>query len=181
MGYAVLCFDGPGQGLLLKRSKVPLRPDFEVCAGVALDFLGELSRSRTELELDLGRIAVAGAATGGYFALRAATDACVKACVSIDPFYSLWDLALIRAPQLFVKLWDSGWVPDGTFDSFTDTHCRGIFQAGWEIGLGKSSMDVGKAIAMLRPFQDSPLENKKDSKILNGITCPVLLTGPGAG
>ena len=181
LGYAVLCFEGPGQGLLLKKSKVPLRPDFEICAGIALDFLGELSQTRPDLDLDLGRIAVAGAATGGYFALRAATDARIKACISIDPFFSLWDLALTRAPQSFVKLWDSGWVPDGTFDSFTDAHCKGNFQAGWEMGLGKSSMGVVKATAMLRRFKDFSLDNKKDGKILDRITCPVFLTGPGAG
>ena len=181
LGYAVLCFEGPGQGLLLKKSKVPLRPDFEVCAGIALDFLSELSQTRPDLDLDLGRIAVAGAATGGYFALRAATDARIKACISIDPFFSLWDLALTRAPQSFVKLWDSGWVPDGTFDSFTDAHCKGNFQAGWEMGLGKSSMGVMKATAMLRRFKDFSLDNKKDGKILDRITCPVFLTGPGAG
>ena len=181
LGYAVLCFEGPGQGLLLKRSKVPLRPDFEVCAGIAMDFLSNLSQKRADLDLDLGRIAVAGAATGGYFALRAATDARIKACISIDPFFSLWDLALTRAPQYFVKMWDSGWVPDGTFDSFTDAHCKGNFQAGWEMGLGKSSMGVVKATAMLRRFKDFSLETEKDGKILDRITCPVFLTGPGAG
>ena len=181
LGYAVLCFEGPGQGLLLKKSKVPLRPDFEVCAGIALDFLGDLSQSRPSLDLDLGRIAVAGAATGGYFALRAATDARIKACISIDPFFSLWDLALTRAPASFVKLWDSGWVPDSTFDSFTDAHCKGNSQAGWEMMLGKSSMGVAKATAMLRRFKDFSLENKKDGKILDRVMCPVFLTGPGAG
>lgn len=181
LGYAILCFEGPGQGLLLKKSKLPLRPDFEVCAALALDFLNNLSQSRPDLELDLGRLAVAGAATGGYFALRAATDVRIKACISIDPFFSLWDLALTRAPQSFVKLWDSGWVSDDIFDSFTDRYCKGNFQAGWEMSLGKSSMDVEKSTAMLRRFKDFSLETKKDGKTLDRITCPVFLTGPGAG
>jgi pimeloyl-ACP methyl ester carboxylesterase len=181
LGYAILCFEGPGQGLLLKKSKLPLRPDFEVCAGMALDFLNNLSQSRPELELDLGRIAVAGAATGGYFALRAATDARVKACVSIDPFFNLWELAMTRVPQLHVKLWDSGWISDEFFDWSTDMHCRTNFPARWEMGLGKSSMGVEKATAMLRRFRDFSLDTKKDGRILDRITCPVFLTGPGAG
>ncbi|KUJ20444.1 alpha/beta-hydrolase [Mollisia scopiformis] len=181
LGYAILCFEGPGQGLLLKRSKLPLRPDFEVVAGIALDFLEKLSESRPDLTLDLGRIAVAGAATGGYFALRSATDSRIKACVAIDPFFSLWDLALTRAPESFIKLWDRGWVPDGIFDWLTELSCKMDFQAGWEMMLGKSSMGVEKPTAMLRRFKEFSLESKKYGKILDKITCPVFLTGPGAG
>ncbi|KAJ5332380.1 hypothetical protein MYU51_019323 [Penicillium brevicompactum] len=88
LGYAVLCLEGPGQGMLLKP-RIPLRPDFEVIADYVLNYFVDLADSRPELDLDLDRIAVAGAATGGYFALRAATDARVKACVAVDPFFSL--------------------------------------------------------------------------------------------
>ncbi|KAI0452051.1 alpha/beta-hydrolase [Xylaria acuta] len=181
LGYAVLCFEGPGQGLLLKRSKLPLRPDFEVCAGMALNFLENLSQSRPELQLDLGRIAVAGAATGGYFALRAATDARIKACVSIDPFFSLWELAMTRVPQLYVNLWESGWIPDEFIDWCTDLHSKTNFPTRWEMALGKSSMGVETPTAMLRRFKDFSLDTKNDGKILDRVTCPVLLTGPGAG
>ncbi|KAJ5351383.1 alpha/beta-hydrolase [Penicillium brevicompactum] len=181
LGYAVLCLEGPGQGMLLKKSKIPLRPDFEVIADYVLNYFVDLADSRPELGLDLDRIAVAGAATGGNFALRAATDARVKACVAVDPFFSLWELSLTRAPQAFMKLWDNGWVMDNVLDTFTDAHCRGNFQAGWEMGLGKSSVGVEKSSAMLLRFKDFSLENKKDGKILERVTCPVFLTGPGAG
>jgi hypothetical protein len=96
-------------------------------------------------------------------------------------FFSLWDLALTRASQSFVKLWDSGWVPDETFDAFTERHCKGNFQAGWEMNLGKSNMGVEKVTAMLRRFKDFSLETERDGKTLDKITCPVFLTGPGAG
>lgn len=181
LGYAVLCFEGPGQGLLLKKSKVPLRPDFEIVAGYALDYIDSLAKSRPDLDLDLHKIAVAGAATGGYFALRAATDTRIKACVAIDPFFSMWELALTRAPQAFVKLWDSGWVMDDIVDKFTDAHGRGNFQAAWEMNLGRSSMGVDKSTAMLRRFKEFSLQNKKDGNVLEKVTCPVFLTGPGAG
>lgn len=182
LGYVVLCLEGPGQGLLLKKSKIPLRPDFEIVAGKIVNFLGSLSESRPTLELDLEIIAMACAATGGYFALRSATDPRIKSCVSIDPFFSLWELCLSRAPKAFSKLWDNGWVPDGTFDAFTDRRGRGNFQAGWEINLGKNSMGIDKATAMFRRFKDFTLEPEDgDLAILDKITCPVFLTGPGAG
>ncbi|KAK4150733.1 Alpha/Beta hydrolase protein [Chaetomidium leptoderma] len=178
LGYAVLCLEGPGQGLLLKRSGIPLRPDFEVCADKALGFLEDLSRSRPELQLDLDRIAVAGAATGGYFALRAATDARIKACVSIDPFFSMWELAKTRVPQPYLKLWESGWITDTFFDWSARLGARTSFLTRWEQALGISSMGVNSPAAMMRRFKDFSLDK---GKVLERITCPVLLTGPGAG
>jgi hypothetical protein len=181
LGYAVLLLEGPGQGLLLKKSGLPLRPDFEVCADKVLGFLENLARSRPELQLDLDRIAVAGAVTGGYFALRAATDARVKACVSIDPFFSMFELAMTRVPQSFVRLWESGWVTDGLFNWTAGLQSWISFQARWELALGVSSMGVESPAAMLRRFEDFSLDTKKDGKVLDRVTCPVLLTGPGGG
>jgi hypothetical protein len=181
LGYAVLLLEGPGQGLLLKKSGLPLRPDFEVCAKKVLGFVETLAGSRPELQLDLDRIAVAGAVTGGYFALRAATDARVKACVSIDPFFSMWELALTRIPGFVVELWETGWVPDGLFNWAADLQRWISFQARWELALGASSMGVDSPAAMLRRFKDFSLANNKDGKVLDRVACPVLLTGPGGG
>jgi hypothetical protein len=99
LGYAVLLLEAAGQGLLLKKSGVPWRPDFEICADKVLNFTKNLARSRPELQLDLDRIAIAGAVTAGYFALRAASDARVKACVSIAPFFSMFELAMTRVSR----------------------------------------------------------------------------------
>lgn len=180
LGYAVLCLEGPGQGMLLRKAKIPLRPDFEVVAGYVLDYFADLAQSRPELELDgPGPSGRGGAGDRGIprSSCGEATDARIKACVAVDPFFSLWDLLLTRAPQSFMKLWDNGWVMDNVLDAFTEAHCRGNFQAGWEMSLGKSSMGVGKSSAMLRRFKGFSL----DSSILDRITCPVFLTGPGEG
>ena len=50
----------------------------------------------------------------------------------------------------------------------------GNFQTDWEMNLGKSSMGVEKATGMLRRF-------KRSGNILEMVTCPVFLTGPGQG
>ncbi|KAK1834940.1 Alpha/Beta hydrolase protein [Podospora conica] len=180
LGYAVLCLEGPGQGMLLKRDKIPLRPDFEVVAGCVLDHLEGLAKEKPEWGLDMERVAVAGAATGGYFALRTATDKRIKACVAVDPFFSMWELAMSRAPERFMRLWDNGWIPDSGLDTLVDAHCRSNFQAGWEMGLGKSSMGCDRPSAMLRRFKDFSLDDKKGGQILDRVACPVFLTGPGA-
>jgi hypothetical protein len=181
LGYAVLLLEGPGQGLLLKKSKIPLRPDFEVCADKVLEHLERLNQSRPELQLDLDRVAVAGAVTGGYFALRAATDARIKACVAIDPFFSMFELATTRIPQAFVRLWESGWVTDDMFNWTASLQMWAFFQARWELSLGVSSMGVKSPAAMLRRFKDFSLDTEKHGRILDKVKCPVLLTAPGGG
>jgi alpha-beta hydrolase superfamily lysophospholipase len=181
LGYAVLLVEGPGQGLLLKKTGVHLRPDFEVVADKVLGYLESLSQSRPELQLDLERIAVAGAVTGGYFALRASTDPRVKACVAIDPFFSMFELAMTRAPKAFVGLWQSGWVTNNMFNWIAAFQSWISFQARWELGLGVSSMGVDSPAAMLRRLEHFSLDTKKDGKVLDRVACPVLLTGSGGG
>lgn len=39
LGYAVLTFEGPGQGIMLRREKTAMRPDWEVVVDRVLDFL----------------------------------------------------------------------------------------------------------------------------------------------
>lgn len=90
LGYAVLTFEGPGQSLVLRKQGLPFRPDWEVVISAVLDELSSLAGSRPQLGLDLTRVALAGVSMGGYLALRGAADERVSACVSIDPFYSLW-------------------------------------------------------------------------------------------
>ena len=89
VGYAVITWEGPGQGIILRRDKIPMRPDWEVVTGAVLDHLFDFAAKHPELDLDLDHIAVTGASMGGYFALRAAADERIKACVSVDGFYSL--------------------------------------------------------------------------------------------
>ncbi|GAA5118856.1 alpha/beta hydrolase family protein [Pseudonocardia adelaidensis] len=64
-GYAVLVFDGPGQGEALRRGVVA-RPDFEVAVSACVDQL----RGRADVDPD--RIGLIGHSLGGYYAARAA-------------------------------------------------------------------------------------------------------------
>jgi dienelactone hydrolase len=99
LGCAVLIFDGPGQGYVLRKNKIPLRPDFEVVMGKALDHLTDLAKAYPDLQLDMNRIVVAGASMGAHYALRASTDLRIKAGVSVHLFFSLWEVALTRMPH----------------------------------------------------------------------------------
>ena len=73
-GYAVLTFEGPGQGLMVRKHKKHLRPDWEVVISKVLDFVYSTSQDHPELELDLDRLCLTGNSMGGYFALRGAVE-----------------------------------------------------------------------------------------------------------
>jgi pimeloyl-ACP methyl ester carboxylesterase len=66
-GYNVLLWEGPGQaGTYLEDRALVFRPDWEVPAGAALDYLD------TRGDVDHQRIAYAGWSMGGYFVPRSA-------------------------------------------------------------------------------------------------------------
>ena len=66
-GYAVVSFDGPGQGMVLRQDKLRMRPDWEVVTSRVLDHIHELAKTQPELDLDIDRVAVAGASMYVFF------------------------------------------------------------------------------------------------------------------
>ena len=83
-GYNCLLFDGPGQGRVLYKQSLPLRPDWEHVVTPVVDYA--VSRP----EVDPTRIALIGWSFGGYLAPRAASaEPRLAACIA-DP--GLWDL-----------------------------------------------------------------------------------------
>jgi hypothetical protein len=58
-GYAALSFEGPGQGIVVRRDKLYLRPDWEVVVSAVLDRLHGVASEHPEWDLDLSRVALA--------------------------------------------------------------------------------------------------------------------------
>ncbi len=83
-GYHVLVFDGPGQGEMLIRRGVPLRPDWDKVVGAVID------AALASPLVDPERIALSGWSLGGLLALRAASGEPRLAAVVADP--GLWDI-----------------------------------------------------------------------------------------
>ncbi|KAF2138632.1 uncharacterized protein K452DRAFT_234204 [Aplosporella prunicola CBS 121167] len=177
LGYAVLLFDGPGQGATLKRHGAYLRPDFEVVVSSVLDHVWALAGQSPELQLDLNRVAVAGASLGAHFALRAATDRRIAACVAIDPFYSMWDLALTRMPQWFALSWLNGYIPDSFVNWSCYAHMRTDFPSWWEFSLTMWIMNQPTPADLLREFTRYTLRDANHGELLDLVNCPVLVAG----
>lgn len=180
LGYAVVTFEGPGQGIILRRDRLPMRPDWEVVTGAVLDHVFDFANKHPELELDLDQIAVTGASMGGYFALRAAADARIKACVSVDGFYSLASFVGGRMPGPLFKGFINGWLSDGMFNAILRFLQRLDFQARWEFNHLKWATGSSTEAEIMRSFDDYTLLNPDGTEYLANVTCPTLVTGAGA-
>jgi alpha-beta hydrolase superfamily lysophospholipase len=101
-GIACLAVDHPGQGATLRLSGLKARPDSEVAAGAALDYL------ETRGDVDRNRFGIMAASMGGYYAPRAAAfEKRFKACAAwaaIHDYRQVWVRRLKVEPGKAVSL-----------------------------------------------------------------------------
>lgn len=177
LGYAVLTFDGPGQGIMLRKHRLQMRPDWEVVVGAVLDHLFYFSSKQPGLELDMDKIAVAGASMGGYYTLRSAADSRIKACVSIDPFYDMWDFATQHISPSLIGSWTSGWVPTGVINGAMALAARSSFQVKWEVGVAEWFFGVDTPTDTLLEMRKYTLQLPNGKSYLERVKCPVFVSG----
>ncbi|KAJ5971600.1 uncharacterized protein N7479_001518 [Penicillium vulpinum] len=176
-GYAVLTFEGPGQGIVLRRDGLHFRPDWEKVTSKVLDLVEhELAGL---YNLDMNRIAVQGASLGGYLALRAAADPRVRACISCDGCYDLFDITRSRMPDWFINGWMSGWLSDGFFNGVVGFLSATNFQLRWEFGHSQWIYGVDTPANVMRMMQKFTLKGDKGGDYLSQLKCSTLVTGAG--
>lgn len=173
LGYAVLTFEGPGQGLTLRQNDIKMRPDWEVVVSAVIDFIEGFASSHPKLELDTSRITFAGASLGGYFALRAAVDPRIKACVALDPLYSFWDFATAHVSPAFIGAWDAGWLSDGFVDACVSVMLAMSFQMRWEVNVAGTFFGQTSPARIMKEMKRYSLTNG----YLKRVHCPVLVSG----
>lgn len=179
LGYAVLTFEGPGQGIILRRHRVPFRPDWEAVVGKVLDFAHEYAQQHQELELDVARrVALVGSSMGGYLALRGAADPRIHACIAVDPFYTMFDLLRSRMPAPVLNTFIAGgFVPDGGWDYVFGILGRLNPMTRWEFSFGQWMLGASGAADLLRTMQRFTLSAPDGSRYLEKVRCPVMVTG----
>ncbi|KAF8846581.1 alpha/beta-hydrolase [Acephala macrosclerotiorum] len=180
LGYAVLTFEGPGQGVVLRRDKLHMRSDWEVVTGSVLDYLFDFAPKHPDLDLDLERIAIHGATLGGYYALRGAADPRIAAVIAVDPFYSMWEVASTRMPGLLISAWTSGWLSDRIFNGIINLVSKLQFQVGWEFNQVQWAFGVDTPAKAMREMQRFALRTPDGGEYLDTIKCPVFVTGAAA-
>ncbi|GKZ85688.1 hypothetical protein AnigIFM56816_011659 [Aspergillus niger] len=174
-GYALLTFDGPGQGMVLRRHQQPMREDYEVVTSLVLDFLFDFAAQCPDLELDLDLIALTGASMGGYFALRGAADPRVKACVALDAFYDMWEFAAHHTSPALLGAWQSGWIPTGGINKLLGVAQWAVAQLRWELALTQWMFGVPTPADALLAMKKFTLKDGYLAK----VKCPVLVSSAG--
>ncbi|RAH42532.1 hydrolase psoB [Aspergillus brunneoviolaceus CBS 621.78] len=169
-GYAVLTFEGPGQGICLRRDGLRLRPDWEHVTTKVLDVVE--SQLAKDYPIDLERVAVVGASLGGYFALRAAADPRVRACVSCDACYDLFDVTRSRMPGWFINGWLGGRLSDGFFNWVVNRLAGWSFQLRWEFGHSMWVYGVETPAEVMRCMQQYHARG-----FLQKVKCSTFVTG----
>ncbi len=102
-GYNCLTFEGPGQGGVIRKQKIPFRYDWEKVVTPVLDY------ARSRKEIDPSRIALMGISMGGYLAARAAAfEHRIAACILYNGVYDGYEAFASGFPKSLRVAVESG-------------------------------------------------------------------------
>lgn len=166
-GYNCLLFDGPGQGRVLIKQGLPIRPDWETVVTPVVDYALSLP------EVDPKRLALVGWSLGGYLAPRAASSEHRLAALVADP--GQWDM--LDAIKGFMnalpesKLNNPETLTDADLQPYTD-------QIMSDLSLRWSFVQRGfwvHGVSSLKEYVQAFAEFKL-STVAGDIRCPTLIT-----
>ncbi len=165
-GYNCLTFEGPGQGEVIRKQKIPFIYDWEKVVTPVFEFMASKSK---EFNIDLKRVVLMGISMGGYLAARAAAfEPRISACVLYDGVYDGYDAIKSGLPKPLLDAIEAG---NSEFVNATFTDLM-----KWDPNV-KFNMKHG----MWTTGTNSPYEliigaKKYSTKdILNYIKCPTLV------
>lgn len=161
-GYAVVLFDGPGQGAPLRYEAMTARPDWEHVVGPVLDAVAERD------EIEANGVGLIGVSFGGYYAPRAAAfEDRVAACVAFDHMYDLWRAAAYENPRLAEVMLRA---PDPLVNGLAALGERLSVDARWLMENSRWVFGVDSAAEFQRRLRRYSL-----SEIAGEIDCPTLV------
>lgn len=104
-GYNCLTFEGPGQGGVIRKQKIPFRYDWEKVISPVVDYaltrLGDI--------IDPKRVALMGISMGGYLAARAAAfEHRFAACILYNGVYDGYDALASSLPKSLISALEDG-------------------------------------------------------------------------
>jgi pimeloyl-ACP methyl ester carboxylesterase len=102
-GYNCLTFEGPGQGGLIRKQKIPFRFDWEKVVTPVVDY------TLTRPEADPKRLALMGISMGGYLAARAASfEHRIAACILNNGVLDGYDAIASTFPKSLLTAIENG-------------------------------------------------------------------------
>jgi alpha-beta hydrolase superfamily lysophospholipase len=142
-GYAVLLYEGPGQGSVIREQGLTFQPDWEKPNGAVLDsFLDKHARP--------AKIVLLGESMGGYLAPRAAAfDPRIDGVVAYDVFYDGYGIASRHVPPI------AFWLREHNFNRILNSlsSAGGDPGATWAQQNGEWVFGVDDPFAVLEAFK----------------------------
>ena len=103
-GYNCLTFEGPGQGGVIRKQKIPFRYDWEKVVSPVVDY----ALSRTQ-DVDPKHVALMGISMGGYLAARAAAfEHRIAACILYNGVFDGYDALASSLPKSLLTAIENG-------------------------------------------------------------------------
>ena len=162
-GYNCLAFDGPGQGGVIRRQKLPFRHDWEKVVTPVVDYV--LTRS----EVDPSRLALMGLSLGGYLAARAvAFERRITACILFNGLFDLHAAVLDQAPKFARRRMEKGDTP--LVNAASRVMMRFDTTKRWSLTHGMWTYGASSPGEFIQMSADYTLEGVADK-----ITCPTLV------
>jgi pimeloyl-ACP methyl ester carboxylesterase len=164
-GYNCLTFEGPGQGGVIRKQKIPFRYDWEKVVSPVVDF----ALSRIQEEVDPEQIALMGISMGGYLAARAAAfEHRIAACILYNGVFDGYEALESNLPKSLLTAIEKGnrETVNTVFDILMETD---------------TNIKFNMAHGMWTTGADSPFELIMNSKyytiknIAHNIKCPTLV------
>jgi pimeloyl-ACP methyl ester carboxylesterase len=185
-GYNCLTFEGPGQGGVIRKQKIPFRYDWEKVVTPVVDY------ALTRAEVDPKRLALMGISMGGYLAARAAAfEHRIAACILYNGVFDGYDAFASSFPKSLLTAIEDGntEVINTVLDilSESDPNIRFNMKHGmWTTGVNtpfkliqKSKNYTIKNIAQNIKCPTLVLDAEKDDsfpgqpkKVFEALTCP---------
>ncbi|HZC20476.1 MAG TPA: alpha/beta fold hydrolase, partial [Nitrososphaeraceae archaeon] len=163
-GYNCLTFEGPGQGRVIRKQKIPFRYDWEKVVTPVIDFVAR----NYEAECDIKRLALMGISMGGYLAARAvAFEHRIAACILDDGVYDIYENYMEKLGTLGDAITQGNATVVNTAietSMYFDTTIR------WAISHGMWSFNAKDPLDLIRKNKDYTLKGVADN-----IECPTLV------
>jgi alpha-beta hydrolase superfamily lysophospholipase len=100
-----MTFEGPGQGGVIRKQKIPFRYDWEKVVTPIIDFVTDNYQG----QCDLKRLALMGISMGGYLAARAAAfEHRISACILYNGVYDGYDAIASSFPKSLLTAIENG-------------------------------------------------------------------------
>jgi pimeloyl-ACP methyl ester carboxylesterase len=162
-GYNCLTFEGPGQGRVIRKQKIPFRYDWEKVITPVVDYALSLK------QIDSKQIALMGISMGGYLAARAAAfEHRISACILYNGVYDGYESFAAGFPESLHLAVENGniEVVNTVVEILSDLDANMRFNL-------KHGMWTTGANSPFKLIQDSKKYTVKD--IVQNIRCPTLV------